>query len=175
MNYWYSHKINIYYSSNVHHVEKKQLESLIEKNSDQLSFLIFNKKSFRYKILYKSYHATKFKWFFNFIDEFTRPYINSVELSSENVPLDVLKYIASIYPRNIMDDLTKDQSKLSYKTLLFDDFILRELHRYYSYNYERLHKEDFKVQLSNFEAEHQQNKRIQSLICEIYEEQKLLK
>lgn len=175
MNYWYNNRIYIQGSCIIDYGEEKKLESLIEKHSDQLSFLIFNKKnSFRHKIAYKSYHSSNFKWFFNFINDFTYPYIND-EFSESNIPLDVLKYIISFYPRNIMEELTEKKSKLSYNTILLNSSVLRELHQYYCYNYERLNKENFNIQLSNIESNNQQNKRIQSLIYEIYDEQKLLK
>lgn len=114
-----------------------------------------------------------FKLFFNFINNFTEP---SKQITyNQNAQLDVLRFIASIYPENIMEELTKNESRLSYNTLLIDEDVLSELHDYYCYNYDRLHNSDFKVQLSNQESNALQNERIKSLVSEIYNEQRLLK
>lgn len=174
MNYWYDKKIRCrYYLTPLKYSQITLLSSLIEKNSDQLSFLIFKNTSFRYKILNRSKKSVHFKWFFNFLNNFTEP--SRQVTYQQNVPLDVLRFIASIYPENIMEELTKNESRLSYNTLLIDEDVLSELHDYYCYNYDRLHNSDFKVQLSNQESNALQNGRIKSLVSEIYNEQKMLK
>lgn len=174
MNYWYDKKIRCrYYSTPLKYSQITMLSSLIEQNSDQLSFLIFKNTSFRYKILNRSKKSGYFKWFFKFLNNFTEP---SIQVRyKQNVPLDVLRFIASIYPENIMEELTKNESRLSYNTLLIDEDVLSELHDYYCYNYDRLHNFDFKIQLSNQESNALQNERIKSLVSEIYNEQKILK
>lgn len=150
--------------------QEQHLKNIIYDNIELLAFLIFKKKGIRESVKVKKHLKIYHKDYLLFKLSISK----NISLLSENdIPFNILETLASLYDKELMNELIFKENNIKFKNLGLNYNMLVDIYIYYIKNRKHFIKYDvfpIKEKKSIKEVEVEKLEKLKSLVQNLYKE-----